>query len=224
MASAARKLLVSAMLMTASMSVDGAAFADDGAPPAAGAGIGDGMRGYYQSEETTAYTFVGVGAASAAAGGILLTRPGDLARGLGGSLLALGVLEAAGAAFYAFQVDAEVEHYSATLARDPSAFKREEATHIHGTTTRFFAYRLGELALAVGGAGVATYGFAKDQDLWKGVGIGVAAEALTFFVLDAFGQARARAYEDEVQRFQPTIAVQVGGGDRPTTIGMSARF
>ena len=223
MAASIKKALLFVLLAMASMSVGRPARADDGAPPAS-AGIGDGMRDYYQSEKTTAYTFVGVGAASAAAGGILLTRPGDFARGLGGSLLTLGVLEAAGAAFYAFQVDAEVDHYSATLARDPSAFKREEASHIHGTTTRFFAYRLSELALAVGGAGVATYGFAKDQDLWKGVGIGVAAEALTFFVLDSFGQARARAYEDEVQRFQPSVAVQVGGGDRPTTLGMSARF
>ncbi len=51
--------------------------------------------------------------------------------------------------------------------------------------------RASELVLVVAGAGVATYGFVSDKDVWKGVSIGVAAEAATFFVLDAFGSARA---------------------------------
>ena len=53
--------------------------------------------------------------------------------------------------------------------------------------------RASELALVVAGAGVATYGFVSDKDVCKGVGvgIGVAAGAATFFVLDAFGSARA---------------------------------
>ncbi len=205
------------------------AAADDLAPAPAAmpAPIADGMRGYYASERSTAFLFIGVGAGSAAAGGVLAAtapRDGDFSRGLGWSLLTVGVLEAAGAAFYAFQVNAEIDHYSAALAKDPTAFKREELAHIHGTTSRFVAYRLSELALAAGGAGVATYGFVKNQDTWKGVGIGVAAEALTFFVLDSFGQARAKAYEDEVRGFNPEMAIEIGGGERPTTLGVRSRF
>jgi hypothetical protein len=207
------------------------AAADDGAPlPApARAPIGDEMRGYYASEKTTAFIFVGVGSASAVGGGVLLaTAPhggsGDFARGLGGSLLGVGALEAAGAAFYALQVGAESAHYEETLARDPSSYKREELTHIHGTTSRFVAYRLSELGLALAGAGVATYGFVKNQDTWKGVGIGVAAEAITFFTLDSFGQARAKDYEDQVRRFEPQVGVQVGGGARPWGMSVGGLF
>ena len=109
------------------------------------------------------------------------------------------------------------EHYSSTLARDPRAFKLEEGTHIHGTTSRFVAYRFGELALAVAGAAVAGYGFGVGRDIWKGVGLGITAEALTFYTLDSYGQSRALSYEDRVRHFQPTVGV--GGGDRPWTIG-----
>jgi hypothetical protein len=191
--------------------------------------IGDGMRGYYASEKATAFTFVAVGSASAAGGAVLLaTAPhggsGEFARGLGWSLVAVGALEAAGAAFYAVQVAGEQDHYEEALARDPSAFKREELTHIHGTTSRFVLYRATELGLAIAGAAVATYGFAKNQDTWKGVGIGVGAEALTFFVLDAFGQARATEYEDQVRRFAPQVGVQIGGGERPWGISAGGLF
>ncbi len=206
------------------------ASADDGVPasnPTAPPAIGDEMRGYYASEKSTAYLFIGVGTASAAAGGVLVgTAPhdGDFARGLGWSLLGVGGLEAIGAAFYALQVNAELDHYEGALARDPSAFKREELTHIHGTTSRFVVYRLSELGLALAGAGVATYGFIKNQDTWKGVGIGVGAEALTFFVLDAFGQARAKEYEDQVQRFEPRVGLQVGGAQRPWGVSVGGLF
>ena len=184
----------------------------------------DEMRAYYAGEKTTAFVFVAVGVVSAAAGAVLVTREGDFARGMGWSVLGLGAFEALGAGFYAFQVDAQLAHYSETLARDPAAFKREELTHIHGTTSRFVVYRLSEVALALAGAGVATYGFAANKDAWKGIGIGVAAEALTFFLLDSFGQARAVAYEERVRRFEPTVSLQLGGKDRPWSVGVGGKF
>jgi len=191
--------------------------------------IREQMHAYYASEAETAHLFTGVGAASAFGGGVMVGMAasgpdGELARALGWSLLAVGGLEAVGAAFYAFQVDAERVHYDALLARDPAAFKREEGAHIHGTTSRFVAYRLAELGLAVAGAGVATYGFAKNQDTAKGIGIGVGGEALLFFFLDAFGQARAKEYEEQVGRFEPKVGVQVGGGERPWGMSVGGRF
>jgi hypothetical protein len=221
--------LAAALLVAAVLGYASRAAADDGAPAPTRPAIGDEMRGYYASEKTTAFIFVGVGSASAAAGGVLVGTAahgpnGDFGRGLGWSLLAVGALEAAGAAFYALQVVAETDHYEETLARDPSSYKREELTHIHGTTSRFVAYRLSELGLALAGAGVATYGFVKNQDTWKGVGIGVAAEAITFFTLDAFGQARAKEYEDQVRRFEPQVGVQVGGDQRPWGMSVGGLF
>ncbi len=180
--------------------------------------ITDDVSAYYASEKETALNCVAIGTLSSVAGVVLVTRSNDFSRGFGWSVLSIGAFEAVGAAFYVFQVDSHRDRYSATLARDPAAFKHDEGAHIHGTTSRFVAYRFGELSLAVAGAAVATYGVLSGRAVWQGTGLGIAAEALTFYTLDSFGESRALEYEDRVRHFQP--AVGVGGGERPWTIGI----
>jgi len=192
--------------------------------PSARAAMADDVAGYYRSERNTAFTFIGLGAVSAGVGTGLVATRGDFATGLGVAMISIGALEVLGSAFYAIQVGAELDHYSGVLARDPAQFKSEEAVHIHGTTSRFFWYRASELLLVVAGAGVATYGFVSDRDVWKGVGIGVAGEAATFFVLDAFGSARAVDYEEHVKRFDPSVAFSIGDGARPWSLAVGGNF
>jgi hypothetical protein len=186
--------------------------------------MADDVTAYYRSERNTAFTFIGLGAVSAGVGTGLVATRGDFATGLGVAMISIGALEMLGSTFYAIQVGTELDRYAGVLARDPAQFKSEEAAHIHGTTSRFFWYRASELLLAVVGAGVATYGFVSDRDVWKGVGIGVAGEAATFFALDAFGSARAVDYEEQVNRFDPSIAFSVGDGARPWSLAVGGKF
>lgn len=186
--------------------------------------MAEDVAGYYRSERNTAFTFIGLGVVSAGVGTGLVATRGDFATGLGAAMISIGALEVLGSAFYAVQVGAELDHYTDLLARDPAKFKADETVHIHGTTSRFFWYRASELLLVVAGAGVATYGFASDRDVWKGVGIGVAGEAATFFVLDAFGSARAVDYEEHVKRFDPSVAFAIGDGVRPWSLSMGGKF
>jgi len=125
---------------------------------------------------------------------------------------------------YAFQVGAEIDHYEARLSSDPAGFKREELEHLRGTTSRFFWYRLAEVGLTVGGAGVAVAGALAKRDLITGIGIGVASVMLPFVVIDAVNDARAHRYVDAVASFQPAIAVQLGGADRPWGLALGGRF
>lgn len=192
--------------------------------PVGRAAIASDMIEYYRGERDTAVLFMGIGTASVAAGSALVAERSDFARGLGWSLIGVGAFEVLGSAFYALEVSREMKHYSSLLAKDPAAFKSEEAAHIHGTTSRFFWYRTGELVLAALGASAAVYGFVSDRDVWKGAGIGIAGEALTFFVLDAFGQRSAHDYEERVRRFEPTLGFNVGGGQRPWSLDVGARF
>lgn len=173
--------------------------------------IGDEMRGYYKSERDIAILFTGLGAASVGGGSVLATRDGDFARGLGWSMIVVGGVQLLVAIFYGLQVSHELDHYEKSLAANPGVFKIEEGEHIHGTTSRFTWYRAGELAIAGAGVGAAIYGFAANEDTWKGIGIGVAAEALAFFVIDSFGQARAHRYEKKVIDFNPSVAAGGGG-------------
>ncbi len=84
--------------------------------------------------------------------------------------------------------------------------------------------RASELARVIAGAGVATYGFVSDKDVWKGVGLGVAVEAATFFVLDAFGFACAVDYQEHVKRVDPSVAFSIGVGARPWSLAVGGVF
>lgn len=167
--------------------------------------IGESMRSYYGGERASAYIVTGLGAASIGAGAYLVTRDSDFARGMGWPLLGLGVLEGIGGLFYAFQVNAEIDHYEAALARDPATFRDEELAHLAGTRSRFIYYRLTELALTLAGAGIATYGFAANRDVYKGVGLGLASVGIPFLIIDTINDARLDRYIDDVRTFQPVV-------------------
>jgi len=204
------------------MGVAGTARADD--PPIGRAAIGDDLMAYYGSERTTGLLFGALGVASVGAGSVLATRSGDFERGLGWSIVGLGALEIVGGGLYALQVGGEIDHYEKALASDPGAFKLEEGAHIEGTVSRFPIYRWSELGVAAVGVGFATYGFASKRGGWQGVGIGIAGEALSLFLLDAFGQARAHDYDKQIHRFRPSMALLVGGGDRPWGLAWSGQL
>jgi hypothetical protein len=164
------------------------------------------LRGYYTAEKHEAFFFVAVGIVSAATGALLVaTRGDDFSRGFGWSALGFGALEVLGAGYYAFAVDGKLDHYAEILGRDPAEFKRAELEHIHGTTSRFVLYQLLELAVVLGGAGLAVYGFAKDKPLLQGAGIAIGAESAAVLVLDWFGGQRAKSYEERLQRFDPAL-------------------
>lgn len=169
------------------------------------------LLGYYHGEQTAAYVIGGLGALAAGSGAYLVTRRGDFARSLGWTWVTLGGLEAVGAAFYALQVDGEIGHYKAELARNASAYRADEMDHMRGTKSRFVYYRATELGLTLAGAGMAIYGLVTQRDVWKGVGLGVASLALPILVIDSFNNARAGRYLDSVRRFNPSVSASPGG-------------
>ncbi len=193
--------LVAALFIT---SLARGSHADDVTPQEA---ISKDLHGYYAGERGSAYFVAALGAVAIGAGTALVTRDSDFARGLGWPLLTLGALEGIGAFIYAFQVGAEIRHYEASLDRDAAGYRREELAHIRGTSSRFVFYRLTELGLTLGGVAAASYGFAANADLWKGMGIGVVSLALPLLVLDTVNNARAGRYEDHVRAFEPNAAM-----------------
>jgi len=207
--------VVAVALATAAMVWATAAHADD---------VHGDLQGYYAGERVSAYAVGGMGAAAAAAGGYLVTRDSDFARGLGWPWLVMGGLETVGAVFYAFQVGGEIDHYGTELARDPAAYRAEELDHLRGTSSRFVVYRAVELALTLAGGGVAAYALATNRDLYKGAGLGVASLALPFFVIDTLNDARASRYLDELRRYQPVVGLQPAGGEGGWIVSLAGRF
>ncbi len=193
------------------LAVSGRASADD---------LDGDLRGYYGGERASAYFVGALGAAAAGTGAYLVTRDSDLARGLGWTWLGMGTLEVAGAIFYAATVSGEIDHYESALARDPGAYRAEEADHLRGTSSRFVIYRAVELSLTVAGAGLATYGLASGRGAVEGAGLGVASLSLPFFVIDTINDARASRYLHQVEGAAPAVSLgATPGGGWGVTVG-----
>jgi hypothetical protein len=184
------------------------------------------LRDYYGGERLSAYVIGGTAAAAAASGAYLVTRDGAFPRSLGWSWIGLGGLELAGAVGYLFQVGSEIDHYESALARDPSAYRSEEADHMRGTTSRFVVYRSVELAMVLGGTGALVYGAAAGNDAWKGAGLGVLTLSLPLAVIDTLNNARASRYLEQVARFSPALGILgIQAGQRPVcTLSVGGAF
>jgi len=183
-----------------------------------------GLRDYYGGERLSAYVIGGTAAAAAASGGYLVTRDGAFPRALGWSWIALGGLELTGAIGYLLQVGSEVDHYETVLARDPGAYRSEEADHMRGTTSRFVVYRTVELAMVLGGSGALVYGAAAGSDAWKGAGLGVLTLSLPLAVIDTLNNARASRYLERVARFSPALGIQGGQRAPVYTVSLGGAF
>ncbi|HEY1956128.1 MAG TPA: hypothetical protein VGH28_10950 [Polyangiaceae bacterium] len=205
-------------VVAAALATSALARADDA--PVGTRQVTDDMHSYYGGERASAYVVATLGTLAVAGGIVLVTRDTDFARGFGVPLIALGALEGIGAVIYAFQVGAEIRHYQASIDRSGAAFREEELAHMRGTRSRFVWYLAAEIGLSVIGAGIATYGFASDQDTWKGIGLGVASIALPFVLIDSINNARAGAYARHVRLFNPSLAFAPGG----FRIGLNGTF
>lgn len=212
--------IASVAVVAAGVATANVARADDGGAVAPVAVASD-MHGYYGGERVAAIVIGGMGAAAAGTGAYLVTRSDDFSRGLGGAWLGLGGLEALGALFYAVQVSGEIDHYGASLARDPASYRAEEIDHLRGTGSRFVYYRAIELGLTLGGGAMVGAGLATHGDAWTGTGVGLASLALPLFVIDSFNDARAKRYLDRVTHLSPSVGPDGSGGWR---VGLGGRF
>jgi hypothetical protein len=194
--------------------------ASDGPVPRAA--IEQDLLSYYGGELTSAYVVLGLGIAYAGAGIPLVAVHTSFSLGFGIPLLSLGVLEGIGGIIYAIQVRGEIRHYQALLASNADDFKRVESAHISGTRSRFWIYRSVELALALGGAALATYGFVAGASVYKGVGLGLAAVGVPFFIMDSFNDTRAGRYRSRLERFDPKLTLN--HDQQGWRISLSARF
>lgn len=194
------------------------------APPLTHAEMQASVRSYYGTEFTTGLLFTAYGAVTAGAGGVVLTEGGDFAKGLGVSSLILGGTTFLGGIGYALAVKIRGGYFTHLVDTDPAAFEREEADRIAGTTSRFWMYLGSELLETAAGIGIAAYGIAAKDDLYKGIGLGAAIQGIGLFVIDTPGAGRAARYRSDVERFRPSVSASIGSGPRPWALTLAQAF
>jgi hypothetical protein len=193
---------------------------------------------YYSGEITSSYLFIGVGALHAGAGVFSLTRDGDFAQSFGWTSVIAGALTAIGGGGYGFTVAPRRAHFEELATKNPVRYRTEELEHIQGTNDRFALYIAFEISETIVGAGIATYGFVKDKDVAKGIGLGVAIQGVSLLALDVPGALRAQSYRDRVRdRFgakisgkttvpspRPRVGISPGLGSEPWLFTVGSAF
>lgn len=178
----------------------------DGDSPVSHAEMRRAVHDYYAAEVKTSFLFMGYGAVTAGAGGAALTDRADFSRGLGWSSLILGGATALGGAGYGVAAKLRGDYYESLATHDPARFKLEEGDRIAGTNARFWLYLGSEIVETLAGIGIATYGFVSKSDLYRGIGTGTAIQGIGLFVIDVPGAGRASRYQEEIRKFQPSVA------------------
>lgn len=197
----------------------------DDALPVSPAQMQADARAYYDAEMKAAFLFVGFGAIQAGGGAVALSQSDDFARGLGWSSVILGGVTALGGAGYGVAVKIRGDYYTGLAATDLRRFQQEESEHLTGTHGRYVLYLTTEILEAAAGIGLATYGLAAKDDVYKGIGISAAINGFALFVMDVPGAGRASAYLDELRRFNPGVAPVAGvHGDRGWALTLGRRF
>jgi hypothetical protein len=156
---------------------------------------------HFEGEKAEGVPFMSAGLVAFAVGSFLFSRRTAIARGAAWPIVIVGVIETAAGLVVYSRTDAQVARLDAQMASDPGGLKKSELARMKRVNLEFVLLKWTELALAVAGVGLTTYGIIRDDDTFKGAGIGLAAQATVMLVLDLFAADRAARYTDALDRF-----------------------
>lgn len=204
-----RRMRIVAMLLLALTS---SAHADDAAQ------MRLDMHTYFAGEKRECLAFGGAGLAAVGLGSGLMSTQSGLARGAAYPLLGVALIELVAGVVLFGRTDAQVTHLDAQLTHAPAAFRTAELTRMRRVNAQFRALAAIEGVLMLAGVGLVAVGGIVKEDTATGVGVGLAVQAATLFMLDTFAHDRAISYEEHLRRFQVAVSA-----DRTTVLASLAK-
>lgn len=159
------------------------------------------MHTYFDLEKTAAlYGMLGAGVAGGT-GAYLITQ-NDLSKGIGYSLMGVGVIGLVVGGTVYWRTDAQQAKLEKQLAANPHDYKRFEGARMKNVNNQFTILKIAEISLFAGGVATAVVGITQNSDLTTGIGIGLTLDALLLFVFDYFAESRAHVYAQRIADFQ----------------------
>lgn len=152
------------------------------------------MHAYFHGEVRGGNVLMGMGALGLGSGSLLLTRDGDVEKGVAYPLLGLGLVHAAAGVFVRVASKRRIGKFERAIAADPEAWARRERKRMRGVRKQFLALKIVETVLIGGGVAMAVVGDRQDRPVLQGIGIGLAVEAAATLLFDVFADRRAKRY------------------------------
>lgn len=156
------------------------------------------VRTWFEAEKQEGALFMGLGGASLAGGGVLVTRDASALRGSALPLIGVGLIQLGVGLGVFLRTDRQRAELLDVLQADPARFAALEGARMDRVGRWFAVYKVAEAALVAGGLGAAAYGVLRRDDLALGIGVGLAVQAAILLVLDLFAEARAHRYRAQI--------------------------
>lgn len=173
----------------------------------AAADVGAAARDYFAGEAAQAHAWTAVGVVAITAGAFGIASDDDTARGAGYPVAIVGAIQLGAGVISYISPPRRARRAARAVAEDPAAYAAAERTRMRTVTRAFTALRIAEVALAVGGAGLAIGAAREDADFYVGLGGGIAFQAVVMLALDASAEHRAARYVERL-----AIGVTADGG------------
>ncbi len=151
--------------------------------------------------------FTAVGAASVAAGSVLLTRDDELLRGAGYPLVIAGSIQLVFGVVYLAITPGIRARGTRLIATAPAEYRRVEGERIDGIVRAFPWIYAVDGALVLAGGATLGIGLSGNDRSLTGVGIGCLAAGVAEVALDLFGGWTAREHSRGVRSVGVTAGV-----------------
>lgn len=175
------------------------------------------MRSYFEQEKTAALIGMGGAVVAGGTGGYLVTQ-GDMAKGIGFSLIGVGAIGLLVGGSVYLRTDIQLEKLEKQLETNPGDYKKFEGARMQRVVTQFTVLKIAELSILAGGIATTIVGATQRTDLTTGIGIGLGIDALLLLLFDYFADVRATTYLKQIQDFS------LAGRNSEVIQGLSFRY
>lgn len=158
----------------------------------------DFIQKYFAAERAESFVFLGIGlAALAAAAWFFFAKNDALLRGAAWPLALVALIQITVGYAVMVRSPKDSERVQHIVRHEPLRLQSEEIPRMEAVMRNFAIYRWTEIALLA--VGIALF-FAAGTGFWRGVGIGLAAQAALMLLADGFAEARGHAYLAELKK------------------------
>jgi uncharacterized membrane protein len=151
---------------------------------------------YFNAEKSATLLFIIIGVAAIVLAAIsFFVLKTNFYKGLAIPLLLLGIVEAAiGYTVYS-RTDRQRQDIVYKMDLDPYSLQQKEIPRMQKVVKNFTIYRVAELVFLIAGLFLFLYYRKNEQhQLWAGVGIALAIQAIILFAADTMAEKRAKTY------------------------------
>jgi hypothetical protein len=168
--------------------------------PADAVDVRAAMHEYYEGEFRGGFAWSTSGALSVAAAVPMFLSGAPSLRGAAWPTGLFWLAQVALGVASFFTAPSRIRRFDEQLTTSPSSFLETERPRLKTVASAFTVFQLTELAIVAAGTGLAGAGFARRDDTFVGVGLGLVVQSLLFLVLDELASTRADRYLGVLER------------------------